>query len=233
VAKEASDITILDDSFKSIGSAVLWGRSLYQNIQRFIIFQLTINVTAMIIVLIGSIFGHELPLTVTQMLWVNLIMDTFAAGALASLPPNNSVMKRRPRKNEDFIITSSMRKNILFMGLSFVGILFFLLYNFRDVNGDISDYNLSVFFSVFVMMQFWNLFNVKAFASGKSAFHNLSKSLGFITVLVLILVGQILIVQFGGDVFRTVPIKIEDWLIIIGSTSIILVLGELRRMFFR
>ncbi len=233
VAKEASDITILDDSFKSIGSAVLWGRSLYQNIQRFIIFQLTINVTAMIIVLIGSIFGHELPLTVTQMLWVNLIMDTFAAGALASLPPNNSVMKRKPRKNEDFIITSSMRKNILFMGFSFVGILFFLLYKFRDVNGDISDYNLSVFFSVFVMMQFWNLFNVKAFASGKSAFHNLSKSLGFLTVLVLILVGQILIVQFGGEVFRTVPIKIEDWLIIIGSTSIILVLGELRRMFFR
>jgi Ca2+-transporting ATPase len=187
----------------------------------------------MIIVLIGSIFGHELPLTVTQMLWVNLIMDTFAAGALASLPPNNSVMKRKPRKNEDFIITSSMRKNILFMGFSFVGILFFLLYKFRDVNGDISDYNLSVFFSVFVMMQFWNLFNVKAFASGKSAFHNLSKSLGFLTVLVLILVGQILIVQFGGEVFRTVPIKIEDWLIIIGSTSIILVLGELRRMFFR
>jgi len=233
VAKEASDITILDDSFKSIGSAVMWGRSLYQNIQRFMIFQLTINVTAMIIVLVGSIFGHELPLTVTQMLWVNLIMDTFAAAALASLPPNKSVMKHKPRKNDSFIITSSMRKNILFMGLSFVTILFFLLYKFRDVNGDVSDYNLSVFFTVFVMMQFWNMFNVKAFASGKSAFHDLKHSLGFIFILVMILIGQILIVQFGGDVFRTVPISLEHWLVIIGSTSIILVIGELRRMFFK
>ncbi len=233
VAKEASDITILDDSFKSIGSAVMWGRSLYQNIQRFIIFQLTINVTAMIIVFVGSLFGHELPLTVTQMLWVNLIMDTFAAGALASLPPNKNVMSKKPRHNSDFIITKKMQRNILFMGLSFVAILFFLLFKLRDVNGDISNYNLTIFFTVFVMMQFWNLFNVKAFASGKSAFYQLGKSLGFLTVAALIIIGQILIVQFGGEVFRTVPISLEDWLIIIVSTSLILIIGEIRRMFFK
>lgn len=233
VAKEASDITIIDDSFNSIGSAVMWGRSLYQNIQRFIIFQLTINVTAMIIVFTGSVFGHELPLTVTQMLWVNLIMDTFAAGALASLPPNRNVMKKKPRHNSDFIISKKMRRNILFMGLSFVAILFFLLFKLRDEHGDISEYNLSVFFTVFVMMQFWNMFNVKAFASGKSAFYNIPKSYGFLAVLGLILVGQILIVQFGGEVFRTVPIRFEDWLIIIGGTSFILVFGEIKRMFFK
>lgn len=233
VAKEASDITILDDSFKSIGSAVLWGRSLYQNIQRFIVFQLTINVTALVTVLVGSIIGHELPLTVTQMLWVNLIMDTFAAGALASLPPNKSVMKHKPRKNSDFIITKKMRSNILFMGFCFVTILFTLLFFFRDASGDLSDYDLSVFFSVFVLLQFWNMFNVKAFMSGKSAFYNLKRSKGFLTVLALILVGQILIVEFGGEVFRTVPISFIDWLIIIGSTSIILWVGELRRLFLK
>jgi Ca2+-transporting ATPase len=233
VAKEASDITILDDSFKSIGSAVLWGRSLYQNIQRFIVFQLTINVTAMITVLVGSILGHELPLTVTQMLWVNLIMDTFAAGALASLPPNKSVMKRKPRKNSDFIITRKMRSNILFMGLSFVAILFALMYFFRDAKGDISEYNLSVFFAVFVMMQFWNMFNVKAFMSGRSAFYKLGESKAFLLVLLLILAGQVLITQFGGEVFRTVPLSFNDWLMIIGSTSLILWIGELRRLFFK
>ena len=166
------------------------------------------------------------------MLWVNLIMDTFAAGALASLPPNKSVMKHKPRKNEDFIITKKMRKNILFTGLSFTAILFCLLFFFRDANGDISNYNLSKFFTIFVMLQFWNMFNVKAFGSGKSAFHNISHSFGFIVVLLLILVGQILIVQFGGEVFRTVPLRIEDWIIIIGGTSLILWIGEIKRLFF-
>ncbi|MBN2778509.1 MAG: calcium-translocating P-type ATPase, PMCA-type [Bacteroidales bacterium] len=230
VAKEASDVTIIDDSFSSISTAVMWGRSLYQNIQRFIIFQLTINVTAMIIVFVGSIFGHELPLTVTQMLWVNLIMDTFAAGALASLPPNINVMRQKPRKNSDFIISNKMRNNILFVGLSFVALLFALLYFFRDTNGDISEYNLSVFFTVFVMLQFWNMFNVKAFASGKSAFFQLNKSYGFILVMIIILIGQILIVQFGGEVFRTMPISLRDWLIIIGATSLVLWIGEIKRI---
>jgi Ca2+-transporting ATPase len=230
VAKEASDITLLDDSFNSIASAVMWGRSVYQNIQRFILFQLTINVAALIIVLLGSIFGHELPLTVTQMLWVNLIMDTFAAGALASLPPNDRVMEHKPRKNEDFIITPAMRSNILFVGFTFVALLLGMLYYYTDSEGNISRYNLSMFFSFFVMLQFWNMFNAKAFLTGKSAFVGLSKSIGFLIVASVIFIGQILIVELGGEVFRTVPLKLIDWAIIIGSTSFVLWIGEIIRL---
>lgn len=232
VAKEASDITLLDDSFKSIATAVMWGRSLYQNIQRFILFQLTINVAALLIVLLGSIFGHELPLTVTQMLWVNLIMDTFAAGALASLPPNTRVMESKPRRNNDFIINPKMRVNILSVGLLFVAVLIGLLFMFSE-NGVVSPYNLSRFFTIFVLLQFWNLFNAKAFASGKSAFADLSKSSGFLIVALLILVGQYLIVEFGGEVFRTVPITFQDWAIIIGGTSSVLWIGEIIRLIKR
>ncbi|MEI6435297.1 MAG: calcium-translocating P-type ATPase, PMCA-type [Bacteroidota bacterium] len=233
VAKEASDITLLDDSFNSIATAVMWGRSVYQNIQRFILFQLTINVAALIIVLLGSIFGQELPLTVTQMLWVNLIMDTFAAGALASLPPNHRVMENKPRRNEDFIITPAMRFNILFVGFSFVVLLLGILYYFTDENGSVSPYNLSQFFTFFVMLQFWNMFNAKAFATGKSAFAGITKSVGFLLVASAIFFGQILIVEFGGDVFRTVPLTFKDWAIIIGSTSIVLWVGEIIRLLKR
>ncbi len=233
IAKEASDITILDDSFKSITTAVMWGRSLYQNIQKFIIFQLTINITAMIIVLLGSLLGHELPLTVTQMLWVNLIMDTFAAGALASLPPNDKVMKNKPRNNNSFIISKKMRNNLLFMGMIFTTVLLYMLFALQDQNGDISAYNLTIFFTTFVMLQFWNMFNVKAFDSGNSAFKNIGKSKGFITVLMTILIGQILIVEFGGEVFRTVPLNFSDWLIITGATSLILWIGEIKRVIWR
>ena len=233
VAKEASDITLLDDSFNSIATAVMWGRSLYLNIQRFIIFQLTINVAALVIVLLGSIIGHELPLTVTQMLWVNLIMDTFAAGALASLPPNEKVMQSKPRKNDDFIITPAMRSNILVVGFSFVALLMGLLFYFTDETGEISRYDLSRFFTIFVLLQFWNMFNAKAFATGKSAFSNMKESIGFMIVAVIILVGQILIVEFGGEVFRTVPLSVKDWAIIIGSTSSVLWIGELRRFIKR
>lgn len=241
VAKEASDITLLDDSFNSIATAVMWGRSLYKNIQRFMLFQLTINVAALILVFIGSIFGHELPLTVTQMLWVNLIMDTFAAGALASLPPDGNVMNDKPRKNNEFIITPPMRNNILFAGISFVIILLGMLFAFSDA--DFLDdafahiagpervaYSLSFFFTVFVMLQFWNMFNAKAFQTGKSAFHNMSQSSGFIIVAIIILIGQVLIVEFGGDVFRTVPLQFRDWLVIIGGTSLVLWVGELLRL---
>jgi P-type Ca2+ transporter type 2C len=228
VAKEASDITLLDDSFNSIATAVMWGRSVYLNIQKFILFQLTINVAALIIVLLGSISGKELPLTVTQMLWVNLIMDTFAAGALASLPPDQRVMDHKPRKNEDFIITPAMRFNILFVGLSFVVILLGILYYFTH-DGIISMYDLSRFFTIFVMLQFWNMFNAKAFATRKSAFHGLNKSIGFLIVAFVILLGQILIVEFGGEVFRTVPLSLKDWGIIIGTTSLVLWIGELAR----
>ncbi len=229
VAKEASDITLLDDSFNSIATAVMWGRSLYRNIQRFILFQLTINVAAMILVFIGSVLGSELPLTVTQMLWVNLIMDTFAAGALASLPPDPKVMNKTPRKNSDFIITSVMKFNILFTGLSFVILLLILLFIFRDETGTVSAYRLSCFFTIFVMLQFWNMFNAKAFMTGRSAFYGIHQCGGFILSALIILVGQFLIVTFGGEVFRTVPIEFKDWMYIILGTSIVLVLGEIIR----
>ncbi|MCD7972726.1 MAG: calcium-translocating P-type ATPase, PMCA-type [Candidatus Azobacteroides sp.] len=230
VAKEASDITLLDDSFNSIVTAVMWGRSLYQNIQRFLLFQLTINVTALILVFIGSIFGEELPLTVTQMLWVNLIMDTFAAGALASLPPNEKVMKDKPRKNDAFIITRDMAVRIFSAGLVFVVVLLGLLFMFTH-EGIISEYDLSRFFTIFVMLQFWNMFNAKAFLTGRSAFSNLRKSQGFILVAFIILIGQILIVEFGGEAFRTVPISFKDWFIIIAATSPVLWTGEIIRFF--
>ncbi len=233
VAKEASDITLLDDSFNSIATAVMWGRSLYKNIQRFLIFQLTINVSALIIVFLGSVFGHELPLTVTQMLWVNLIMDTFAAAALASLPPDPNVMREKPRRNADFIITPAMRFNILFTAAIFVVLLLGLLFFFRDANGEINIYQLSCFFTIFVMLQFWNMFNAKAFGTGKSAFADLKSCTGFLATSMLIIVGQLLIVTFGGEVFRTVPISPKDWLIIIGATSVTVWIGELIRLFRR
>lgn len=241
VAKEASDITLLDDSFSSIATAVMWGRSLYKNIQRFILFQLTINVAALLIVFLGSIFGQELPLTVTQMLWVNLIMDTFAAGALASLPPDPNVMNSKPRKNSDFIITPSIAKHILFTGIAFVILLLAMMYYFADPESlnsffnyipeeDRERYFLSYFFTVFVLLQFWNMFNAKAYATGKSAFAGLNKSAGFELVALIILVGQILIVTFGGDVFRTMPLTIQDWGVIIGGTSLVFWIGEVIRL---
>lgn len=231
VAKEASDITLLDDSFHSIATAVMWGRSLYHNIQRFILFQLTINLSALLIVLLGSLFGHELPLTVTQMLWVNMIIDTFAAAALASLPPNPEVMNECPRKPTDFIISRGMRIRIIGIGLAFTFILLGLMYYFTNEQGVISRYNLSVFFTTFVMMQFWNMFNAKAYHSGKSAFKGLSQSTGFLIVMCIIPVGQFLIVQFGGEVFRTVPLTWKDWGIITALTSVVLWCGEIIRLF--
>ncbi len=230
VAKEASDITLLDDSFNSIATAVMWGRSLYRNIQRFILFQLTINLSALLIVLLGSVFGQELPLTVTQMLWVNMIIDTFAAAALASLPPNPVVMNEKPRRPSDFIITRPMRNRIFGIGLSFTVILLGMMFYFTNAEGIISRYNLSVFFTTFVMLQFWNMFNAKAFLSGKSAFHKLKQSTGFLIVMFVIPLGQFLIVEFGGEVFRTVPLTLTDWGIIIGSTSFVLWIGEVFRL---
>ena len=230
VAKEASDITLLDDSFNSIATAVMWGRSLYHNIQRFILFQLTINLSALLIVLIGSMFGRELPLTVTQMLWVNMIIDTFAAAALASLPPNPKVMTEMPRKSTDFIISPKMRNYILGIGLSFTVLLLGLMYWFTINDGVMSRHDLSVFFTTFVMLQFWNMFNAKAFLSHGSAFKNLKDSTGFLIVMFIIPIGQYLIVQFGGEVFRTVPLSWKDWGIIVGLTSLVLWIGEILRL---
>ena len=256
VAKEASDITILDNSFSSIGKAVMWGRSLHLNIQRFILFQMTINVAACIIVLIGAFLGVQSPLTVTQMLWVNLIMDTFAALALASLPPSKSVMNDKPRAKGANIISRAMVKGIFGVGGFFVLLLFGLLQYFKNeditslagfsitdyfshffhfgaAQGELSAYELSLFFSIFVMLQFWNMFNAKAYRTGKSTFYNLSECQGFILIAMAIIIGQIFITTFGGEMFDVTPLHLDDWLIIIGGTSFVLWVGEIARLFRR
>ena len=246
VAKEASDITIIDNSFGSIARAVMWGRSLYLNIQRFILFQLTVNVAACLTVLFGAFTGTESPLTVTQMLWVNLILDTFAAMALASLPPSPQVMNAPPRDRSAFIITSHMKRRIISTGGLFFLLMMVLLYLFRHADvesllqpwhldfsspGHISPYELSLFFTLFVMLQFWNLFNARAFGTGRSAFH-MAHCDGFVFIALLILVGQYLIVTFGGTMFSVVPLKAADWGIVFAATSAVLWVGELRRLIF-
>lgn len=234
VAKEASDMTLLDDSFKSIANAVMWGRSLYRNLQRFLFFQLVVNVAALLLVLGGSVIGTEMPLTVTQILWVNLIMDTFAALALASLPPSHEVMKEKPRKASDFIINKSIGFGILFCGIVFFLVMFALLvYCERRGKGGVDVHELTMFFTTFVMIQFWNLFNAKALMSHHTAFRHFLKDKGMILVLVLVLVGQWIIVTFGGEMFRTTPLSLHEWLFIIGSTSVVLWVGELWRAFKR
>ena len=234
VAKEASDMTLLDDSFKSIANAVMWGRSLCRNLQRFLFFQLVVNVAALLLVLGGSVIGTEMPLTVTQILWVNLIMDTFAALALASLPPSHEVMKDKPRKASDFIINKSIGFGILFCGIVFFLVMFALLvYCERRGKGGVDVHELTMFFTTFVMIQFWNLFNAKALMSHHTAFRHFLKDKGMILVLVLVLVGQWIIVTFGGEMFRTTPLSLHEWLLIIGSTSVVLWVGELWRGFKR
>jgi len=254
VAKEAGDITILDNSFASIGKAVMWGRSLYRNIQRFILFQLTVNVVACAVLLIGSFMGIQSPLTVTQMLWVNLIMDTFAAMALASLPPSKDVMRERPRSPKAFIISTPMRKFILGVG-GVMAVALLLLLNVlehREIGGftDIfaqfghaldvpgqgaklmSPYETCLFFTIFVLLNFWNLFNAKAFLTGHSALR-LKQCGEFLLIAAIILVGQVLIVEFGGDVFRTTPLPLSDWAWALGSTFIVLLIGEMARLLKR
>lgn len=247
VAKEASDITIVDNSFSSIGRAVMWGRSLYQNIQRFILFQMTVNVAACCIVLAGAFMGTDSPLTVTQMLWVNLIMDTFAAMALASLPPSEGVMKDRPRRREDFIIDGAMKRGIIGTGALFFLILLGLVYVFEHANitsltdlchlslGQADGLSLtekSYIFTIFVMLQFWNLFNARAHLTGRSAFH-FKGCQGFLIILAIILVGQFFIVSLGGQMFSVTPLSVQDWLLIICSTSVVLWVGEIYRLLRR
>lgn len=247
VAKEASDITIIDNSFASIGRAVMWGRSLYRNIQRFLLFQLTVNVVACLTVLCGAFMGTESPLTVTQMLWVNLIMDTFAAMALSSLPPTRSVMQEKPRPRTAFIIVPEMWRAIWGVGIVMFAFLTWLLWYFHHHEVSslltmaeaprigvhlLTPYELSVFFSVFVLLQFWNLFNARAYATGRSAFH-FADCQSFLFIAMLIFAGQILIVQFGGPFFSVTPLSASDWLIIIAGTAPVLLLGELLRLVFR
>ena len=256
VAKEASDITILDNSFSSIGKAVMWGRSLYLNIQRFILFQMTINVAACIIVLFGAFLGVQSPLTVTQMLWVNLIMDTFAALALASLPPSQRVMNDPPRQRKANIITKEMARGIFGVGGLFVLLLFgFIQYfkneditsltqfsitdyfanffHFGSFENGLSAYELSLFFSIFVMLQFWNMFNAKAYRTGRSAFAEIGKSQGFIMIAAAIIIGQVVITTFGGAMFSVTPLLLTDWCLIIAATSSVLWIGELLRLIKR
>ena len=230
VAKEASDITIIDNSFSSIGRAVMWGRSLYRNIQRFILFQLTVNVVACLTVLVGAFADVRSPLTVTQMLWVNLIMDTFAAMALASLPPNSSVMAERPRNRKAFIISHPMRWFIGGVGLAMTAVLLVVYFYFHITDG-FSPYDQSAFFTIFVMMQFWNMLNAKAFLTGRSAFSQLWQSREFLFVASMIFVGQVLIVQFGGRMFNTVPLSLFHWVVITACTSLVFLFGEVWRMF--
>lgn len=248
VAKEASDITIIDNSFASIGRAVMWGRSLYRNIQRFILFQITVNIVACITVLGGAFMGLQSPLTVIQILWVNLIMDTFAAIALASLPPTASVMSEKPRRTSDFIISHPMWRFILGCGCMFSIFLMGLLYYMQhtDVTSllsigsapwveakyELSAYELSLFFTIFVFLQFWNLFNARAFATGRSAFHFRDCG-GFLWIVAVIFVGQVLIVTYGGEWFNVVPLHLSDWFIIIGGTSVVLLFGEIWRAIIR
>uniref|UniRef100_A0AB33JNH3 P-type Ca(2+) transporter n=1 Tax=Prevotella sp. GTC17262 TaxID=3236797 RepID=A0AB33JNH3_9BACT len=230
VAKEASDMTLLDDSFGSIANAVMWGRSLYRNIQRFLFFQLVVNLAALLLVLGGSVVGTEMPLTVTQILWVNLIMDTFAAMALASLPPSREVMTERPRKQSDFIISNSMARGIIFCGTAFfVLMLIYLIIVESHGTAGVDIHELTIFFTTFVMLQFWNLFNAKCLGSHHSAFRRLWADKGLGLVLLIILGGQWFIVTFGGKMFRTVPLSATEWLTIIGATSVVLWFGELWR----
>lgn len=232
VAKEASDITLLDDSFASIVTAIMWGRSLYLNIQRFVLFQLTINFTALVVVFIGSIFGNEMPLTVTQILWVNIIMDTFAAMALASLPPNPLVMKDKPRKPDDFIITKQMMRSIIGVGSVFVVVLLCVFFGYgQNVEGVAFERFSAIFFSIFVLFQFWNMFNAKAYGTKDLACSKLGEAKWFMFILLAILIGQILIVSFGSGLFRVVPLDVNEWLMIVGGTSFVFVFGELYRLF--
>ena len=228
VAKQASDITLIDDSFNSIVHAVMWGRSLYKNIQRFIFFQLIVNVAALLLVLFGGFIGTEMPLTITQILWVNLIMDTLAAMALASLPPSREVMGEKPRSSDAFIITKPMMRGILTTGGLFFLVTFALLW-YLEQGAGIDDKKLTVFFTIFVMLQWWNLFNARMLGSCHSAFRRLWACEGFLFVLFAVLAGQWVIVTFGGKMFRTVPLSWQMWAMIIAGTSPVLWIGEIYR----
>lgn len=230
VAKEASDITLLDDSFSSIATAVMWGRSLYRNIQRFVLFQLTINIVAIVVILFGSLTGREMPLTVVQMLWVNLIMDTFAAMAMASLPPREEVMRERPRAREAFIISGAMARDLLFGSLIFSALLLGLWGYWIATDTPVGIRELTLFFTLFVLLQFWNMLNVRSFGGGGSLFGRWHGCRTFLGVWLLIALGQIAIVEWGGEIFRTSPLEFKEWLLLFVATSPIALWGELRRL---
>ena len=234
VAKEASDIIILDDSFASITRAIKWGRSLYRNIQKFIVFQLTVNVAACGIAALGPFIGVDLPLTVTQMLWVNLIMDTFAALALATEPPSDDVMNCSPRNKLAFIITPDMWKWILGLGVAFIAaIIAYVLHITPEAGGAPSRHDVTMLFSGFVLLQFWNLFNARVYGSNKSFLSGILSNKSFLLIAAVILFGQVLAVEFGGNVFRTESLSLQEWLILAAVTCPVLVVGEIVRFIGR
>ncbi|MDE6778042.1 MAG: cation-translocating P-type ATPase, partial [Alistipes sp.] len=233
VAKDASDITLLDDSFASIATAVMWGRSLYRNIQRFVLFQLTINFAAIVTVFVGAVAGTELPLTVVQILWVNLIMDTFAAMAMASLPPNEEVMRDRPRPRDEFIITPAMARTIAVCGSVFIVVMLAMLFGWMYRGGVPTTAQLTVFFSTFVFLQVWNLLNAKGFETRHCVFSDLGRTRTFTAILLAIAAGQVAIVELGGEVFRTVPLPVGTWAAIVAATSLIALGGEAVRLYRR
>ena len=252
VAKEASDITIIDNSFSSIGRAVMWGRSLYQNIQRFLLFQLTVNVAACFIVLVGAFMGQESPLTVTQMLWVNLIMDTFGAMALASLPHSHEVMNNKPRDRKDFILNKAMSIDIWGVGLFFFALTLGFLYIFQHADitsmkdflslqlGEtnvVTPYEQTLLFSIFVWTHFWYMFNARSFGSN-SSFFKLEQSTEFVSIVGVIIIGQIVIVELLYEFFNVQPMfhtldwqfnlsGFVDWLTIVGLSSLVLWVREI------
>ncbi len=229
VAKDASDITLLDDSFASIATAVMWGRSLYRNIQRFVLFQLTINVVAIVVCSAGALVGTDMPLTVVQILWVNIIMDTFAAMAMASLPPDPGVMRDRPRSRDSFIISPDMARTLFTCAAVMVAALLAMLFAWAGPSGDLDIRHLTLFFSAFVFFQFWNMFNAKGFAEKHAAVGGVAHCRGFLFILTAIAAGQIVIVEIGGEVFRTVPLSGPEWGAVIGGTSLLAFGGELVR----
>ncbi len=233
VAKDASDITLLDDSFSSIVTAVMWGRSLYRNIQRFVLFQLTVNFVAIMVCLVGTLFDTDMPLTVVQILWVNIIMDTFAAMAMASLPPSEEVMRDRPRSRKAFIISREMARTIFGSGVMMVAVLLGMLFWWASPEGVLSERALTLFFTTFVFFQFWNMFNAKAFATHHSTFRHLAGHREFFMILVLIAVGQFFIVEWGGEVFRTVALSAKDWVLVVGGTALLALGGDLLRRISR
>ena len=226
VAKDASDITLVDDSFSSIATAVLWGRSLYRNIQRFVLFQLTINVVAIVVCFVGAIVGTDMPLTVVQILWVNLIMDTFAAMAMASLPPDPRVMRDRPRPRDEFIITPAMARTIATCAGAMTAVLLGLLFAWNTPAGDLDIRHRTLFFTTFVFLQFWNMFNARGFELHRPVFSSFRGCREFFLILAAIAVGQWLIVETGGEVFRTVPLTAGEWCAVVGGTSLLALGGE-------
>ncbi len=226
VAKEAADIILLDDAFPSIVTGVKWGRSLYKNIKNFLFFQLSINVSACLIAVFGPLVGVEMPFTVIQFLWINLVMDSLAAIALTSEPADERVLSEKPRDRRQFIIDKSLAKSIFGFGI-FVWILCtFVLWGMKHTEF-LSKIDLTVFFASYMVINLWNMFNARVIGKNKSVFSGLKSNYKFTGILLFILAVTILLVQFGGEVFQTHPLSWKTWLTIILVTSPVMIVREI------